>query len=154
MICTDRPFGTYDNVARAVAQGVELTLAATPVEALRLQANYTYLDARNRSPGNGNFGKQLARRPRQTVNATVDYRWGFGLETGATLTHIGTSLDNASNTRRLPGYVIADVRAAFPLTRHIEVYGRIENLFDEHYATVFQYGTPGRAAYGGVRVTY
>lgn len=36
----------------------------------------------------------------------------------------------------------------------IEVYGRVENLFDEHYETIFRYGTPGRAAYGGVRVSY
>ncbi len=153
-ICVNRPFGTYDNVVRAVAEGAELGLTVTPVDALRLQANYTYTDAENRSPGSATFGKRLARRPSQSVNALVDYRWAFGLTTGATLTHVGSSYDNASNTRRLQGYVLADIRASFPVTRMIEVYGRVENLFDEHYETIFRYGTPGRAAYGGVRVSY
>lgn len=153
-ICADRPYGTYDNVARAVAEGAELTLSVRPVEALRLEANYTYTDARNRSPGSANFDNRLARRPSQSVNSSIDYRWPFGLTTGATLTHVGSSYDNASNSRRLQGYVLADLRASFPLAKGLELYGRIENLFDEHYETVFQYGTPGRAAYAGVRLTY
>ena len=67
---------------------------------------------------------------------------------------VGDSFDNASNTRRLDGYVLTDLRAALPITERVEVYGRVENLFDERYQTIFQYGTPGRAAYGGVRVRY
>lgn len=152
-ICTNRPFGTYDNVARASSDGVELGLAVTPIEALRLQANYTYVDAENRSPGT-NFGKRLARRPSQTVNALLDYRWPFGLETGATLTHVGSSFDDGGNSHRLQGYVLADLRASFPISKTIVLYGRVENLFDEKYETTFRYGTPGRAAYGGVRLSY
>ncbi|KAB7648540.1 TonB-dependent receptor plug domain-containing protein [Polymorphobacter fuscus] len=153
-ICAGRPSGTYDNVARARADGVEVGLALRPVEALRVQANYTYTNAVNRSPGNANFGKLLVRRPQQSVSTLVDYRWPFGLETGATVTHVGRSFDNAANTTRVQGYVLADVRAAFPITRNIELYGRVENLFDERYETVIRYGQPGRAGYAGVRVTY
>jgi len=153
-ICVNRPSGTYDNVVRAIAEGAELDLTVMPVDALRLQANYTYIDAENRSPGSPTFGKRLVRRPSQSVNALLDYHWALGLTTGATLTHVGASFDNASNTRRLQSYVLADIRASFPVTQMIEVYGRVENLFDEHYETIFRYGTPGRAAYGGVRVTY
>ncbi|MBY0283641.1 MAG: TonB-dependent receptor [Sphingomonas sp.] len=153
-ICTNRPFGVYDNVNRAVSQGVELTLKLKPVEALSVQANYTYLDASNRSVGSANFGRKLVRRPGQSINASVDYRWAFGLSTGATVTHVGGSFVNASNSQRLAGYVLADLRAAYPVTRHIEAYGRIENLLDERYETVPLYGQLGRAAYIGVRVRY
>jgi len=153
-ICVNRPFGTYDNVARAVSKGVELTLLVRPIDALTLQANYTSLDAENRSPGDVNFGKQLLRRPSQSVNALLDYHWSFGLDTGATLTHVERSFDNAANTRRLQGYVLADLRAAYPLTKQIAVTARIENLFDEKYETTFGYGTTGRAAYGGIRLSY
>jgi len=153
-ICVDRPFGTYDNVARAVSQGVELTLALQPVEPLRVQAGYSYIDAENRSPGSANFGQRLARRPSQSVNASVDYRWPIGLTTGATLTHVGASYDDAANRRKLEGYVLADIRAALPVFKGTEVYGRIENLFDERYETVYQYGATGRAAYIGVRLRY
>jgi vitamin B12 transporter len=148
-ICEDRPFGTYDNVRRARAKGVELAVILRPVEALDISANYTWLDTENRDTG-----LDLARRPRQSVNASLDYRWSFGLQTGATITHVGDSFDNASNSRRIESYVLVDVRASLPLTERIELYGRIENLFDERYETIFRYGQPGRAAYAGVRLSY
>jgi vitamin B12 transporter len=153
-ICAGRPSGTYDNVSKARAEGVEIGLMMQPVDALRLQANYTYTDATNRSPGNANFGRQLVRRPQHSVTALIDYRWAFGLETGVTLTHVGANFDNANNSRKVEGYVLADLRASLPLTERVEIYGRVENLFDERYETVFRYGSPGRAGYVGVRLTY
>ena len=87
-----------------------------------------------------------------TVNA--DYRWPFGLAPGATVTAVGDSFSNASNSQRLDGYVVTDLRAAFPLTGHVEVYGRIENVFDTRYQTILNYGQPGRGAFGGIRLRY
>ena len=148
-ICTNRPFGTYDNVAKARAQGLEFALTLRPVDALRVQANYGYVEAINDATG-----RDLARRPRHSVNTSVDYDWAFGLKTGATITHVSASFDNASNTRKLAGYILVDLRAAFPLTRMIELYGRVENLFNAQYETSFRYGTPRRAAYAGVRLAF
>ena len=152
-ICTGRPFGTYDNILKARARGVELTAVLRPVEALRFQANYTWTDARNRTPG-ANLNKLLARRPSDSLTALADYSWGFGLQTGATATLVGSSFDNASNARRIGSYVLVDLRGSFPITSNIEVYGRIENLFNQRYETTFQYGQPGRAGYAGVRLRY
>ncbi|QOV94717.1 TonB-dependent siderophore receptor [Novosphingobium sp. ES2-1] len=148
-ICSGRPNGTYDNVAKARAQGLEFTLALKPVDALRVQANYGYVDAINAMTG-----LDLARRPRHSVNVSADYDWAFGLKTGATITHVGASFDNAANTRKLDGYALVDLRAAFPVTHNIELYGRIENLFNEQYETSLRYGTPRRAAYAGVRLAF
>lgn len=153
-ICTNRPFGTYDNIARARAQGLELALALHPVEALTVSGAYTYLDAQNRSPGSASFGRALARRPSQSVTMNADYRWPIGLTTGATVTAVGDSLDASAPRGRLDGYVLADARVSFPLGEHVELYGRVENLFGERYQTAAGYGTPGRAAYGGVRLRY
>lgn len=152
-ICTDRPFGTYDNILKARAKGIELSATLTPITALQVQLNYTWTDARNRTPG-ANFDKRLARRPQDSINALIDYRWGFGLQTGATVMVIGDSFENAANSRRLAGYTLVDLRAAYPVTAAIEVYGRIENLFDARYETTFRYGQPGRAGYAGIRVRY
>lgn len=146
-ICANRPDGTYDNVTRARAQGLELALMLRPVDALRVQAGYGYIKATNAATG-----RDLVRRPRHSVNASLDYDWAFGLKTGATITHVDASFDNDSNTRKLAGYVLVDLRAALPVTRTIELYGRIENLFNAQYETSFRYGTPRRAAYAGVRL--
>ncbi len=153
-ICVGRPFGTYDNVARAVSQGLEFALTIKPDEALTLTGSYTYLNAEDRSAGGLNNGRRLAGRPSQSVTLNADYRFAFGLATGATLTAIGDSFDDAGNTRRLEGYVLAALRASFPLTRYLQVYGRVDNVLDQRYETIFRYGQPGRAAFGGIRLTY
>lgn len=141
--------GYYVNVSRARAKGLEFSLFLKPTQALDLSANYTWLKSQDRDTG-----LDLARRPRQSLNASADYRWSFGLSTGATITHVGESFDNAANTRRLDSYVLVDLRASLPVTKGIELYGRIENLFDERYETTYRYGQPGRAAYAGVRLSY
>ena len=41
-----------------------------------------------------------------------------------------------------------------PVTHNVSIYGRVDNLFDEHYETVAGYGTYGRAAYGGIRLRF
>jgi len=48
--------------------------------------------------------------------------------------------------------VLLGLRASLPIGEHLEVYGRVDNLFDEQYSTAYGYGTHGRAAYAGVRV--
>ncbi len=148
-ICEDRPSGTYDNVDRARAQGLEFSLLIRPVEALTWSLNYSLVDTEDRDTD-----LALRRRPKHSVNASVDYDWSFGLKTGATITHVGSQFDNASNTREVEGYVVVDLRAAMPITDNIEFYGRIENLFDEEYETIFRFGTPGRSAFAGVRLSY
>ena len=152
-ICANRPFGTYNNVAKALSQGLEVALTLKPTPAFTVVGSYTYLDAENRTPGTG-YGLRLARRPSQSVTVNADYRWWFGLETGATVSDIGDSYNNASNSQRLKGYVLAGLRASFPVTKNIAIYGHVDNLFGEVYQTIYQYGVPGRAAYGGVRLNY
>ena len=150
-----RPFGTYDNVARATAQGLEAALDWRPVSAATLNAAYSYIDAENRSPG-ANFGRDLLRRPRHSLAVNADARLPFGLAIGGTVRVVSSSADiDALGTRvRLGGYTLADLRASYALGDRVELYGRIENLFDADYATVSGYGTPGRATFGGLRARF
>ena len=152
-ICTGRPFGTYDNVAQARADGFEATLALTPVDGLSIQGNYSQIDSENRSPS-PNFGNQLIRRPGETANVLVDYRWTFGLETGVTYTKNGRSFDNATNTRVTEGYELVDLRVAYPVGDKVLLQARVDNLLDEEYETVYRYGTYGRSFYAGVRFDF
>ncbi|MES2442876.1 MAG: TonB-dependent receptor [Pseudomonadota bacterium] len=142
----------YGNLDRTRAKGAEVSFTLRPVEALRFTAAYSYIDARDRSAGSANAGKRLPRRAENAVSVSADYDWSFGLSTGATLTHVGDSFDDAANARRLDGYVLAGLRASVPVGEHLEVHGRVDNLFDEQYSTAYGYGTYGRAVYGGVRV--
>jgi vitamin B12 transporter len=151
-ICSNRPFGTYDNVGKARATGLELAITLKPTDALTLQASHGLVDSRNRTTGTAAFDLRLPRRPEHSTSVLVDYRWSFGLETGVSLLNVGRSFENAANTTRLPGYTLVDIRAAFPVGKNLELTARIENLFDETYETAFRFGQPGRAGYVGARV--
>lgn len=153
--CADRPFGLYDNVGKARAEGVEVELGARPSTTLQVQAAYTYLKARNLTPGNANNGRDLARRPRHALTLSGDWTSPLaGLTLGADLRLVGDSFDNPSNTNRLDGYALTTVRASVPVTERVELYGRVENLFDVGYTTTATYGTWGRSAFVGIRARY
>ena len=47
-----------------------------------------------------------------------------------------------------------DLRASYTVSDKLEVYGRIENLFDEDYETIRRYGVVGRGAFIGARQTF
>ncbi len=152
-ICANRPFGTYDNIAKARAKGLEFLLEMKPVEALNFTASYSFTDAENRTPG-ANFGNDLARRPRHSVSVSADYAPMEGLSLGADVLHVGDSFDNAANSVRLDSYVLTGIRAAYTIDGRFTLYGRVDNLFDVKYQTAARYGTLGRAAYVGVRAGF
>ncbi|QYJ06417.1 TonB-dependent receptor plug domain-containing protein [Qipengyuania flava] len=152
-ICTGRPFGTYDNVAQARAQGFEAEAGFDVTGTLRVAGVFTLLDAEDRTTG-----LELARRPQVSGTLFADWETGLlarpsttGLKLGADVRFVGESFDNAANTVRLEGYEVVDLRAALPLGETLEVYGRIENLFGADYQTVAGYNTAGRSGFIGVR---
>ncbi len=47
-----------------------------------------------------------------------------------------------------------NITAEYEVNPNMSVFGRIDNLTDEHYAEVFGFPALGRAAYGGVKVRF
>jgi vitamin B12 transporter len=146
-------YGGYANTAKTRAKGVEVEGSFEVSPLLTLSANYTNMDAINKSPG-ANYGKDLARRAGETASADAELSLANGLTGGVALQYVGHSFDNASNTRRLKSYVLTDVRVAYPINDTFELYGRVENLFDQQYETIYRYGTLGRGAFAGVRAKF
>jgi vitamin B12 transporter len=152
--CLTRPDGYYDNFQQTNAKGVELVAAAHLTERLSLTVNYTNMDAENTARGTANFGHALPRRPNETANAQVSYEWPVGLTTTAAVQHASRSFDTISNAYVLDGYTLFDLRASYAVSDSLEVFGRIENAFDEDYETVKNYGTLGRTFYAGLRQSF
>jgi vitamin B12 transporter len=149
-LCANRPFGTYDNVSRARAEGIEAELGARLGEHFSASAAYSYVHATDRATGN-----DLARRPRHALTLAGDWATPLGgLALGADLRLVSDSYDDAGNFTRLDGYALTTVRAALPLGQRFELFGRVENLFDVTYQTAAGYGTAGRSAFGGVRARF
>ncbi len=160
-ICTNRPYGTYDNVDVARARGVEVEAGVTPVEGLSLRAAYAYTEAEDRSAGSANLGNQLARRPQHAGTVSVD--WAPSPDSlyvpivGGDVRIVGKAFDDAANLVPLDSYTVVDLRVSVPLgtilgERSVELFGRIENLLDEEYQTAAGYNQAPRGVFAGVRV--
>ena len=149
-ICAGRPFGTYNNVSRARAEGIEAELGGALTDRLTASATYSFFKATNQMSG-----KDLARRPRQALTVSPDWKSPLhDLSLGADLRVVSHSFDDAGNFNRLPGYALVTLRASLPVTEQIELFGRIENLGDERYQTTAGYGSLGRSAYVGARARF
>nr|WP_313041144.1 TonB-dependent receptor [Brevundimonas diminuta] len=145
-------FGYYRNLLKTEAQGVELIGRVDVTDRLNVSANYTWTDAKNASGDND--GKRLARRPEHMANFAADYAFAFGLKTGVAVRYVGETFNDVENKTSVDAYTLVDLRASYPINDTLEVYGRIENAFDEEYQTVLNYGAPGRGVFGGVRVRF
>ena len=145
-------WGYYRNVQKTEAQGVELIGRVDVTERLNVSANYTWTDAKSASGATD--GKRLTRRPEHMANFAADYAWPVGLKTGVAVRYVGETFNNDANTVVVGEYTLVDIRASYPINEKLEVYGRVENAFDEDYQTVLNYGTAGRGVFGGVRVRF
>jgi len=135
--------------------GVEAFVSARPIPQIKFDLAYTYLHAREN-------GLEEVRRPKHvaSLNTTVfstDQRFSGTL----TVRYNGRNTDVAyTDPSYVPvrvsmqEFVLVNLNADYKLTNRVSVFGRVENLFDERYEEVFSFATPGRAAYGGVRVRF
>ena len=142
-----------ENIDQVPATGLEAGFNLNPTKRLDVRASYTLVNAINQTDG-GNFGNRQALRPQHSASLTIDWRTSLGLSVGGSVLIIGDSFDNAANTVRLDGYALVGVRASMPLTDVIEVYGRVDNLFDAEYKSVARYNSFGRNAAVGVRAKF
>jgi vitamin B12 transporter len=145
-------FGFYENTLKTRARGLELEGELKASDSLTLSANYTWTDAVNASgPSAGN---RLPRRPENLANVTASWAWASGLSTSVAARYVGKSFTSDFNTVSTDPYTLVDLRASYPLPGGLELYGRVENLFDEDYETVPDYGVPGRSAIVGIRARF
>jgi vitamin B12 transporter len=152
MIDYDFAMSQYNNIGEAAAQGIEAFVAARPVTNLTMRASYTFTDTENKETG-----AELYRRPRNKAALDATYAFTTKARGTASLTYVGESSDidyTVYQTTTLDSYILANVNAEYDLRKNVTLFGRVENLFDEEYEQVFGYGTPGRAGYGGVKMTF
>ncbi len=149
-VCATRPYGTFDNVRSARAEGFEAEADAAVSDRLQVRAAYSYVKATNRASGN-----DLARRPSHALTLASDWRTPLhDLTLGADLRMVSDSFDDPGNFTPIDGYALVTVRANLPITDALELFGRIENVGNTRYQTAAGYGTAGRSAYAGVRARF
>lgn len=142
---------SVDNIGRAKTTGVELFAAADLTDALRVRADYTYMEAFNQITG-----KELTRRPREKLTVSAGWKPIKPLLLTGSVTYVGNSLDLERSTFApqvvLPGYALVNVAADYAVNDNVSLFGRIDNLFDKKYQNPAGFEGTGIGAYAGVRL--
>ena len=151
-----------DNIQEAAAHGVELSAMVTLPSYWTLGASYTWLhtevvDAGGVESQSFVEGEALLRRAEHKVRLFGHYvrgRFSARLD----LYHIGDRVDFDWPERAdSPAYTKVDVALAYTILQSerqtLELFGRVENLFDEDYEEAYGFASPGFAAFGGIRLT-
>ncbi len=167
---TSQIVGTFDNatflssvanaVGRSHRQGVELSAEAKPRPWLRASATYTWLDASRPDAAPGVQVRE-PRRPEHSGSVTLTAEHGparLAFTTAYVGDHGDTRFYGAPAYQSVPvtlsAYWLASVAGALTVGHGVEVTAQIENAFDQRYADVFGYRTPGLTAYGGLRASF
>jgi vitamin B12 transporter len=144
------PFRYY-NIAEARIKGLETdaNIILIPGQ-LRARLTYTYMSAINEMSG-----QPLPRRPKHKGGVALTYTGIPKLELEARVILVGERLDSAFAPGIYnPGYMRIDVRGGYKVTENLQAFLRLENLTNERYEEILNYGTAGRSVYGGVKVTW
>ena len=143
------------NVDAIVAKGIEASARAS-LGALSLTASYAWDHSTVHAPGRAFDGRVPAQSPRHSASATLAWAPQAGPSLSATLRYVGKQYEDDLETDVLPDALTVDAVASVPLTRHLSLVARAENLFDETVITRNQggsidLGTP-RTLWLGLRI--
>jgi vitamin B12 transporter len=141
---------------QSTRQGVEIAARVKLTEALTLGTAYTYTDARDPD------GECEVRRPPHAARADLGYGFAGGKGTATLAVIYNGRMDDtafelpsfAAQRVLLDPYWVVNAAVSYKLQRGVEVFGRVENLFDDRYQEVFGFEAAPVTAFAGVKLTF
>ena len=156
-----------DNISNARARGMEVgvtTRARGAGADVQARVTYTFLDTEVRAvdrssdaPPPFTVGQPLLNRPRHawSVDAGLSRgkasAWVRGGGRGRVLA-VEPSYGTFGGLFDAAGYSVWNAGAAWRVSRQIEIFGRVENLFDRRYEEIYGFPALGRGAVAGLRI--
>jgi iron complex outermembrane recepter protein len=167
-------FGFFQNAGTTLRQGVEANVNLS-WNRLTAYANYTFVDATYQSaltlsspnnpmavadPVTGALnvnvvpGDHIPGIPAQRFKAGAEYAITDAWKLGADLNVVGSQYlihDDSNVNAKVPAYWVVNMHTSYQLTKNVEIFGLVQNLFNQHYYSAgtffrtagFNNSTPG-----------
>jgi len=127
-------------------KGIELSYEQQLFQSLLAGANYTYVDAKDED------GNRLVNRPRYQSTLYATYLPMKQLAVNVNGSYIGSRKD--FSTEETGKYFVANTKVTYHATKDLDVYFKVNNLFDRYYQTVYGYASAERSYYAGVEARF
>jgi iron complex outermembrane receptor protein len=160
--------GFFQNVGGTRRQGIEAG-AQYQSKDWQVYATYSLIDGTYRFEGdiaspnnpsadeNGNIhvvrGNRIPGIPRHQFKAGADYMATEQWRIGGDLAAVGSQFfigDDANQNTKLPGYVVVNLHTSYQVTKEVQVFGLVNNLFNRKYALFGTYFDPQAVANAGL----
>jgi len=160
--------GYFLNAGKTLRQGVEagISLKLSP---WNLYTNYTFVDATFQSAltlsspnnpmsdANGNVfvtpGDHIPAAPQHRFKAGIEYAvtdaWKFGFDVNA----VGSQYmvgDQANQNPKVPPYAVVNLHGSYQVTKNVEAFALVQNLFNQHYYTTGTFFSTGSVPFLGL----
>ena len=147
MISWDNSASKNKNIeGTSVLKGIEISYEQQLFQSLLAGANYTYVDAKDED------GDRLFNRPRYQTTLYATYMPIKQIAWNMNGTYIGSRKD--SSTEETGNYFVANTKLTYHATKDLDVYFKVNNLFDRYYQTVYGYASAERSYYAGVEAKF
>ena len=145
------------NVGLAKAEGVEVSTKLKLyrdgpwIKNLDLHIQYTYAATRDISSGSDT---RLPKWPLHQISTILSYQPIDSLRANLEGRYVGERFGNTGNGNPTPSFVLWNLSASYDVTKSVQAYLRLDNIFNEKYEETLFFGTPIRSIFGGVRINY
>ena len=137
-----------ENVSNAETWGVESFFAVTPIQAITVRLDHTWLKARDQDQN-----ADLVRRPEHKLNLDVAYRPIEEVTLSLGVLYVGKREDfdfvTFARVKEDP-YTVVSLAASWQALPNLRLFGRVENLLDEDYEDPNGFGHPGIGVFAGL----
>ena len=138
---------------------MEVYLTAKFVPDFSFQANYTFTESRNLSPGSADENLPLLRRPKHKAAVSANYNFTNAINAGMEAILVGKRDDKDFSTYPaariiLDNYTLLNASASYKINNLIQLYGKLVNILDSDYEEIYGYGTAGRSGYLGINISF
>lgn len=143
--------GYLQDSGKSKSRGVEVAWDVPIGDSWAVLGNVTYNDSENPDGG------QRIRRPEWVGNLGVRFDgMGDRLRLLGNVRTARDAIDEVFLVGEVPldDYVVVDLSGSYRVTESVEVYARLQNLFDEDYEEIIDFNNGGRSVFGGVRLVF
>ena len=135
----------YSNIKTLETKGVESTIDWYASEYFTINLGYTYTDSKDAS------NERKARIPLHKGSMGISVYPVDNLTFNTNVIYTSQRDDTAET---LGEYTLVNVATSYQINDRFEIFGRVNNLFDEDYEEIAGYGTAGVSVYAGVKLTF
>ncbi|WP_415901245.1 TonB-dependent receptor [Neptuniibacter sp. QD29_5] len=147
--------GYFANVGKTRRMGIELA-ANKKYDNVAVGVSYTWMDASFQTPFNSvstnnpqgdtrpvEKGDAIPGLPEHNIKVVADWAVTPKFDLGAEVNYQSSQFyrgDEANENEKVDSFAVLNLRGQYKLTNNVELFGRIDNVFDKDYETFGVYG--------------